>query len=284
METKPVIAGKENLHAGKTASSPIGIFDSGIGGLTVARAIADILPCEQLIYYGDTAHMPYGNKSVSLVSHYAVRIAGFLLEQMHCKAVVIACNTASAAAYTLLRDKYQGHAPVINVIDPMVEAVIADESLKKIGIIGTVTTITSGVYQEKFSRRKPQLEYAAVATPLLASLIEEGFYLPHQIGPVLHQYLSHPSLSGIDGLILACTHYPIIKQQIDDFFGNRVKIFDSGQVAARKLKEILTKEKLLATNKQKEDEFYVSDLTPSFIQNTKLFFSRQVNLNLKAIF
>jgi glutamate racemase len=283
MEQEPINSGEEKHHSSKTASGPIGIFDSGIGGLTVARAIADILPCEQLIYYGDTAHMPYGNKSVSLVSGYAVRIAGFLLDQMHCKAVVIACNTASAAAYTLLRDKYQGHAPVINVIDPMVEAVIADESVKKVGIIGTLTTITSGVYQEKFSRRKPQLKYAAVATPLLASLIEEGFYLPHQIGPVLNQYLSHPSLTGMDGLILACTHYPIIKEQIDDFFGHRVKIFDSGQVAAHKLKQILERENLLASNKQKEDEFYVSDLTDSFIQNTKLFFSRQVNLKLKTI-
>src|SRR5690242_5737048 len=151
---------------------PIGIFDSGIGGLTVANAVSKLLPEEQIIYFGDTAHLPYGDKSKELIRSYAATITDFLLIDKKCKAVVIACNTASAAAYELLRDKYKDVVPVINVIDPMIEAVIADDSIKKVGVIATKTTIASGVYPEKFSRRKPSLQYAELATPLLASMIE----------------------------------------------------------------------------------------------------------------
>src|ERR1039458_8401539 len=132
----------------------VGVFDSGIGGLTVANAISKLLPEEQIIYFGDTAHLPYGDKSKELICQYAARITDFLLHEKNCKAIVIACNTASAAAYELLRDQHKGTVPVINVIDPMIEAVIADDSIKKVGIIATKTTISSGVYQEKLSRRK----------------------------------------------------------------------------------------------------------------------------------
>lgn len=132
---------------------PIGVFDSGIGGLTVANAISKLLPNEQIIYFGDTAHLPYGDKSKELIRSYATTITNFLLHEKNCKAVVIACNTASAAAYEVLRDTYKGIAPVINVIDPMIEAVIADEEIKKVGVIATKTTISSGVYQEKLDRK-----------------------------------------------------------------------------------------------------------------------------------
>jgi len=187
---------------------PIGIFDSGIGGLTVANAIQRLLPNESLVYYGDTAHLPYGDKSKELIAHYAVTITKFLLNEKKCKAIVIACNTASAAAYEALRDAYKGSVPVINVIDPMIEEVIADENIHKVGIIATKTTVTSGVYQEKFSRRKPNLQHSALATPLLASMIEEGFYNNTISEAVLNEYLSNPALAQIDGLVLACTHYP----------------------------------------------------------------------------
>jgi glutamate racemase len=272
-----------DIIVNKNPSAPIGVFDSGIGGLTVARAISDLLPQEQLIYFGDTAHMPYGNKSAQLVSGYALRICNFLLGEMQCKAVVIACNTASAAAYTLLRDKYEGIAPVINVIDPMIEAVIADDQVKKVGIIGTMTTIRSGIYTEKLARRKPSLQYAALATPLLASLIEEGYHHTGEIRSILKQYLSHPSFRDIDALILACTHYPIIKDEIAECFNRPVKIFDSAEVVAQRLKEILTIEKLLSEKKPGDDVFYVSDLTDSFRQNTALFFSRDTTLVLKEV-
>ena len=259
---------------------PIGIFDSGIGGLTVANAIQRLLPNEPLIYFGDTAHMPYGDKSKELIAEYALTITRFLLNEKKCKAIVIACNTASAAAYEALRDAYIGSVPIINVIDPMIEEVIADESIRKVGIIATKTTVASGVYQEKFSRRKPSLAYSALATPLLASMVEEGFYNNTISQAVLNEYLSNDALAGIDGLVLACTHYPLIKKEIDSFFNGKVKIFDSAEVVARKLKGILEKEQLMSSIRKNENQFFVSDYTSAFEAATKIFFKEEIHLEL----
>jgi glutamate racemase len=259
---------------------PIGIFDSGIGGLTVASAIQRQLPNESIIYFGDTAHLPYGDKSKELIAEYAINITRFLLEEKKCKAIVIACNTASAAAYEALRDTYKGSVPVINVIDPMIEEVIADTDIKKVGIIATKTTVASGVYQEKFARRKPDLAFSALATPLLASMIEEGFYNNTISEAVLSEYLSNPLLDNIDGLVLACTHYPLIKKEIDSFFHGRVKIFDSAEVVARKLKGILEKESLLCDSSVSTSEFFVSDYTQAFEAATKIFFRKEIHLEL----
>lgn len=263
-----------------TNNRPIGIFDSGIGGLTVAGAIKRVLPGESIVYFGDTAHLPYGDKSKDLIAHYAVEITRFLLEEKHCKAIVIACNTASAAAYEALRDTYKGTVPVINVIDPMIEEVIADPALNNVGIIATKTTIASGVYQEKLSRRKPSLHFSALATPLLASMIEEGFYNNTISRAVLAEYLNDPALSGIDGLVLACTHYPLIKEEIDAFYSGKVKLFDSAEVVARKLRGILEKEHLLASGTDSDDHFYVSDYTAAFEAATRIFFREKVTLEL----
>jgi len=259
---------------------PIGIFDSGIGGLTVAAAIQRLLPNESLVYFGDTAHLPYGDKSKELIAEYAVNITRFLLTEKNCKAIVIACNTASAAAYEALRDTYKGSVPVINVIDPMIEEVIADDLIQKVGIIATKTTVSSGVYQEKFARRKPELQFTALATPLLASMIEEGFYNNTISEAVLNEYLSNATLEGIDGLVLACTHYPLIKKEIDAFFGGRVKIFDSAEVVARKRKGILEKERLLSTDMNHVNQFFVSDYTSAFEAATKIFFKKEIHLEL----
>ena len=237
------------------AAGAIGIFDSGIGGLTVANAISALMPNEQLIYFGDTAHLPYGDKSQELIQSYSHKITSFLLHHKKCKALVIACNTASAAAYESIRNQHMGLVPVINVIDPMIETVIADSTIKKVGIIATKATIASGVYQEKFTRRKPTLEFAAVATPLLASMIEEGFYNDNISTAVLQEYLSHPDLQNIDALVLACTHYPLIKEEIDAFYNHKVKLFDSAQVVAAKLKMILEKEQLASTKRMDENIF-----------------------------
>jgi glutamate racemase len=261
----------------------IGIFDSGIGGLTVANAVSKLLPNEQLIYFGDTAHLPYGDKSRELIQSYAVRITDFLLREQNCKAIVIACNTASAAAYEVLRDKFKGVVPVINVIDPMIEAVIADDSIKHVGIIATKTTVASGVYQEKFTRRKPELKYSALATPLLASMIEEGFYNNNISSAILEKYLSDETLKDIDGLVLACTHYPLVKNEIAAYYKNKVRIFDSAEVVAAKLKRILEKEGLTAENRNGKDVFYVSDYTASFEHTTRIFYGREIHLQQRNI-
>ena len=265
-------------HRSKS-SDYIGIFDSGIGGLTVADAIHRLLPNEALVYFGDTAHLPYGDKSPELIRTYAEQITNFLLHEKKCKAIVIACNTASAAAYELLRDTFKGTVPVINVIDPMIEAVIADDTIKKVGIIATKTTITSGTYQEKFTRRKPALKFAAHATPLLASMIEEGFYNDSVSTAVLQEYLSFPEFEDIDAMVLACTHYPLIKNEIAAFFQNKIKIYDSAEVVAQKLKWILEKENLAAIKKAGENIFYVSDITDSFEKSTRIFFKGNIHLN-----
>jgi glutamate racemase len=261
-------------------NSPIGIFDSGIGGLTVAKAISALLPNEQLIYYGDTAHMPYGEKSKELIQTYATRITDFLLNEKKCKTIVIACNTASAAAYEQLRDAFKGKIPVINVIDPMIEAVIADDNIKHVGVIATKTTVNSGIYQEKFTRRKPSLKYSVLATPLLASMIEEGFYNNNISHAVLEKYLSDPELNGIDALVLACTHYPLIKNEIAKHYHNKIKIFDSAEVVAHKLKYILEKENRIADSRAGNDIFYVSDYTKSFEHTTNIFYGKEIHLDL----
>ncbi len=257
---------------------PIGVFDSGIGGLTVAKAIKEQLPNEQLIYFGDTKHVPYGDKSVETVRNYALNITNFLLEKKNCKAIVIACNTASAAAYEVLRDTFKGKTPIINVIDPMVEEVITDNAINKIGIIATKTTINSGVYQEKFNRRKASLIVKSLATPLLASVIEEGFFNSNISKEIIHQYLSDNTLNDIDGIVLACTHYPLIKKEINEYYKGSVKIFDSAQVVARKLHFILEKENKLSKHKAGNDLFYVSEYTKSFEHTATQFFGDEITL------
>ncbi len=257
---------------------PIGIFDSGIGGLTVTAAIRKVLPNESLVYFGDTAHMPYGEKAQDDIQHFAIRITEFLLHEKRCKAIVIACNTASAAAYEIIRDKYKGSVPIISVIDPMIEEVINDNSVKKVGIIATRTTVKSGVYQRKFTRRKPELAFSALATPLLATMIEEGFYDNSVSTAVLDNYLSNPILAGIDGLVLGCTHYPLIKDEIDKFYTGQVRIFDSAQVVAHRLRYILEKEELLSEERERPDHFYVSELSESFKESTRIFFREKITL------
>jgi len=262
---------------------PIGVFDSGIGGLTVAHAISRLMPQEQIIYFGDTAHMPYGDKSRDLIRSYASQITDFLLHQKRCKCIVIACNTASAAAYETLRDSHRGSVPIFNVIDPIIESVVADQSIKHVGIIATKTTILSGVYQEKLSRRRPSLKYSALATPLLAPMIEEGFYNDNISQTVIHNYLEQSELKGIDALILGCTHYVMIKKEINEFYGGRVKLFDSTDIIATKLKAILAKENLLTDQTLGENLFYVSDYTEPFEQAAKAFYGKAIQLRQQAL-
>jgi glutamate racemase len=260
------------------AHQPIGVFDSGIGGLTVAKAIIRHLPEEQIIYFGDTAHLPYGDKSKELVKSYAIAITDFLLNVQKCKCVVIACNTASAAAYEYLRDYYKGTVPIFNVIDPIVESVISDDDIQRVGIIATKTTVASAVYQEKLSRRKPSLQYTALATPLLAPMIEEGFYNHNISRTVIHNYLEQPELKDIDALILGCTHYVMIRDEINEFFGGKVKLFDSTDIVARKLKQVFEKEQLISERKTSEHVFYISNFTGSFEKSATLFYGENIKL------
>lgn len=255
---------------------PIGIFDSGIGGLTVAHAIREALPNESLIYFGDTAHLPYGDKSEAAIQAYSVKIAE-VLHKKKCKVIVIACNSASSAAYELLKE-YVRYIHIINVIDPMVEWIAKHYEHKHIGLIGTKRTINSGVYLKKIEEVGKGIVLHSLATPLLAPMIEEGFFENQISHEIIAQYLSDPELNNIDALILACTHYPLIKKEIDQFYKSQKPILDSSNIVAEALKNYLTKEGLLNTSNKPNHTFFVSDYTDSFEASTRLFFHEPVHL------
>lgn len=263
-------------------NNPIGIFDSGIGGLTVANAIVKLLPNEKLIYFGDTAHLPYGDKSPDSIKYYAIRISQFLL-QKKCKMIVIACNTASAIAYETVKDFVGNSIPVINVIDPTVEEVTKHKSLKSIGVIGTKGTIKSNVYAHKIHAINKNLHVASLATPLLASMIEEGFFNNKISRTIINSYLSRPKLKNINSLILACTHYPLIKPEVEEFYKNKVNIVDSAGVVAKHVQSVLKKKNLLSKQKNPKHQFFVSDYTKSFEQSTNYFFKNKISLQEAAI-
>ncbi|MFD2513390.1 glutamate racemase [Pontibacter locisalis] len=256
---------------------PIGIFDSGIGGLTVAKAIIDVLPHERIIYFGDTAHLPYGDKSTAAIQAYAVKICNLLIKQ-HCKLILIACNSASAAAYDLVKEYVGSKAKVLNVIDPIVNHIGKTYPSQTIGLIGTKQTVNSNVYRKKVDELNLNIELKSHATPLLAAMIEEGFFNDSISESVIHTYLSDPDLSGIEALILGCTHYPLIKKQIEGFYKGEVDVLDASQIVAQHVKSYLESNGLAAEKLIGEHHFYVSDFTRSFEESTRIFFKRQVHL------
>jgi len=261
----------------------IGIFDSGAGGLTVAAAVRNLLPDEKIIYFGDTAHLPYGDKSSETVRNYSLRITDFLLEKK-CKVILIACNTASAAAYEDVKKRANGKAYVINVIDPATEFIASHENLKKVGVIGTKGTIKSKSYETKINALQSEKEVISIATPLLVPMIEEGFIYDNISNSIIKQYLSNEQLNGIDGLILACTHYPIIKNQIRKFYNFKTTVIDSSVVVAQKLKETLKENNLLnIESKSPKHEFYVSDYTDFFKTLAEMFFDDEIKLLTKHL-
>ncbi|MFK8044398.1 MAG: glutamate racemase [Crocinitomicaceae bacterium] len=264
-------------------NKPIGIFDSGIGGLTVAHAVSKLLPNETIVYFGDTAHLPYGDKSPNLIHSFVKNITQFLIEEKQCKSVVIACNTASATSYEYLRDQFKGQIPIINVIDPIIEAIVSSQTHKKIGLIATKTTIESGVYQEKMNRRNPDIKMEVLPTPLLAPMIEEGFSQDKISSTVIENYLSNPKFDNIDALILGCTHYVLIKDEINEYFNGRVKLYDSTDILALKMIEIFEKEGLMNTTSKASNSFFVSDYTQSFQDSATRFYGEDIELKAKLL-
>jgi len=260
------------------SNQPIGIFDSGIGGLTVAHAIKEALPNEQLIYFGDTAHLPYGDKSEAAIQAYSIKITDILL-QKGCKVIVIACNSASSAAYDLLTEYTGKKAKVINVIDPMVSLVKNQYASKSIGLIGTKRTVLSDIYGQKINALNEQVSLKSLATPLLVPMIEEGFFNNKISHEIIESYLRSPELSDIEALILGCTHYPLIKKELNQFYNNKIDILDSSEVTATYLRAYLKTNDLLNAEESQSDEFLVSDFTSSFEASAKMFFKDVVHLD-----
>ena len=261
---------------------PIGVFDSGIGGLTVAHAIKKLLPGESMIYFGDTAHLPYGDKSEAAIQAYSIKIADVLLKK-GCKVIVIACNSASSAAYELLKEYVRNDVHIINVIDPMVDLVLNQFPGHSVGLIGTKRTVQSGVYNRKIEEGQKQITVHSVATPLLAPMIEEGFFNNQISYEIIAQYLADPSLQDIRALILACTHYPLIKKQIDEYYQGKMTILDSSEVVARALRDHLQKKDLLNEQEIGHNQFLVSDYTKSFEAAAQIFFHESVVLEKHSL-
>ncbi|MBL3657539.1 glutamate racemase [Fulvivirga sediminis] len=259
-------------------AKPVGIFDSGIGGLTVAHAIRNVLPEESMIYFGDTAHLPYGDKSEAAVQAYSVKIADVLLNR-GCKVIVIACNSASSAAYELLKEYVGSRAKVVNVIDPMINYIRENFKATKIGLIGTKRTIQSNIYASKIDQLGQHIDLVSQATPLLVPMIEEGFFNNKISSEIIDEYLSDAMFEGIKALILGCTHYPLVKKQIENYYQGKVQVLDSSEITARYLKSFLQELDMLNEHPNLvDDHFLVSDYTESFEASTKIFFRQRVNL------
>jgi glutamate racemase len=234
----------------------IGIFDSGVGGLTVVKEIKKVLPDVSIIYFGDTARLPYGSKSPETIQKYSSEIADFLKEK-GCKTIVIACNTASALAAEHLRERHP-ELKIYDVVSTGAEAVAEATKNKKVGVIGTTGTISSGVYNKKIFDLNPGIEIHTQACPLFVHLVEENWINRPETKKIARTYLRKLKLEKIDTLLLGCTHYPLLEKIISSVMGKRAKLVSSGEKLAKKLDE----EK--AAYKKGEDRYLVSDLTVHF--------------------
>lgn len=223
--------------------APIGIFDSGLGGLTVAHAIFEHLPGDATIYFGDTARVPYGPKSADTVRRYSGEIADWLLGQ-GVKAIVIACNTSTAHALTPLQER--SPVPVIGVIEPGARAAVAASEGRPIGVIGTAGTIGSGAYERAIARIAPDATVVAAACPLFVPLVEEGWFDHPATRLIAEQYLAPLRARGVGTLVLGCTHYPLLAPLLQEIIGPEVRLIDGGAETARGLAALLREQGLEA--------------------------------------
>ena len=237
---------------------PIGMFDSGIGGLTVLKAIMEHMPDENIVYFGDTARLPYGTKSRETVTRFSEEITRFLMRR-NIKLLVIACNTASAYALTRIRSMVD--IPVVGVIEPGARAAAGTTRNKKVGVIGTRATIASGAYLEAIQRMDPAIKVFSTACPLFVPLVEEGWTGEDVTRQVARRYLEHLVGCRVDSLILGCTHYPLIKKVIGDVMGRGTSLIDSAEETAATVENVL-KESGMASGAPggPRCEVFVSDL------------------------
>jgi glutamate racemase len=243
-------------------NSPIGVFDSGIGGLTVVRALMEGLPFESIIYFGDTARVPYGVKSVETISRYAEQITEFLLDQ-GVKLLVVACNTMSAVAYQAIKDL--SPVPVLDVVDAGARSAVAQTHSKYVGVIGTPATINSNAYAKAINTYDPEIRIFSQPCPLFVPLVEEG-WLDHQVTRLTAQeYLKPVMAHNVDTLVLGCTHYPLLKPVLQEILGDHIRLVDSAQAITKQTGELLGKHNLRnRQQKSPEYRFYVTDVPIRF--------------------
>jgi len=255
------------------SNQPIGVFDSGIGGLTVLKELLNHLPTESFVYFGDTARVPYGTKSAETVRRFSRENVSLLLER-GVKMVVVACNTASSEALPQLEGEFD--VPIVGVIEPGVRAAVAATHHHRIGVIGTPGTIRSGAYQSKITSRMPDAVVIPQACPLFVPLVEEGWIDTPVTRMVAEEYLKIYHGTGIDALVLGCTHYPLLKPVIADTLGGEVVLVDSALETAHEVSRVLAQRNLAGTAGRGEFHVILSDTSPTFGDIAARFLGRRV--------
>ncbi len=258
----------------------IGIFDSGVGGMTVARAIEKELPLCRQVYFGDLARTPYGSKSAETIRKYAMENSKFLLAK-GAKMIIVACNSAASVASDLLRETFP--VPIFEVITPAVNQVIKTSARGRIGVIGTRATIKSRIYEDMIKKGRPDFQVFGQPSPLLVPLVEEGWLDKRETKMIIRRYLHPLKLKNIDTLVLGCTHYPLLQDLIQPRIGKRIRVIDSSRAIAAELAVFLREnpdvgEKLSATG---ENEYYVSDITEAAQATAARIFGRRIHLKLR---
>ncbi|MBR1815351.1 MAG: glutamate racemase [Lachnospiraceae bacterium] len=258
-------------------NAPIGVFDSGVGGLTVVREIMRQLPSENVIYFGDTARVPYGSKSKNTILKFSRQIVRFLRTK-NVKAIVVACNTASALALEDMRDEID--LPVIGVVRPGAKMAVEKTKTKHVGVIGTEATIKSGIYTDYIRQLDEEVNVIGKACPLFVPLVEEGLLEDRITDDMIHRYLSELKPYGVDSLVLGCTHYPLLFNPIKRYMGDEVTLINPAYETAKELKNILSDKKLLNSRSNVPSyDFYVSDGMDKF----KAFADKVLPINVDMV-
>jgi glutamate racemase len=251
---------------------PIGMFDSGLGGLTVAREVFRCMPGETVLYLGDTARCPYGGRSEETIKTFGMQDARFLVEQ-DIKMLIVACNTVSSVALDYVRAEIND-IPVVGVVQPGARAAVQRTTRKKIGVVGTAATIRTGSYEKAIHDIDPGIKTYALACPLFVPLVEEGLLDSDITRLAAQRYLADLVAKGIDCLILGCTHYPLLLETIQSTVGGGIQLLDSALWAAREARDILFAMQCLSSQQgggREMSRFYVTDVTPQFAQNAARF-------------
>lgn len=259
---------------------PIGVFDSGLGGLTCVKQIMNLLPGENIIYFGDTGRVPYGTRSAETITKYSVGDINFL-KTFDIKAVVIACGTVSSIAMDYLKTKFD--LPIIGVVEPAAAAAVKATKNNKIGIIGTSGTVSSGKYAQQIKNLLGSATITSTACPLFVPFVENGYFDHKATRLIAEEYLAEIKSSSADTLIMGCTHYPLLKPLIGDIMGSNVTLIDPGYETAVYLKEYLEKHDMQSDGNSGEYSFYVSDKVDNFEKLGGMFLSREIKGNVHTV-
>lgn len=255
-------------------NNPIGIFDSGVGGLTVLKEIRKKLPNEKLIYLGDTARVPYGNKSKETIIRYSIENTKFLM-QFDIKLLIVACNTSTATSLKILKENFS--IPIIGVIEPGAKKAVEITKNKRVGIIGTEATIKSSAYEEEIKNLDNRVSVFSKPCPLFVPLVEEGLLKGSIVEQVIEYYLKFFKTKNVDTLVLGCTHYPLLKKAISKFFDNTINIVDSAKETSNMVLNLLKDRKILSSRETSVDpDYFVTDAAERFLKVGKTILGRDL--------